>query len=228
MSDGYMAYNGQDPSAFDDYDTGRNWTSAMTVGVIFACFFGLILGLRWLYLCLFVRGSILFKSRNPYPEEKMHDSVTDPNSAEESVDFSGDEEESQWMDSWAFAVTSIPLRAPVKTKKKMRSSPRHPAQQHQSILDMINETGEDDISCASEDDYSERRTRTALKSKPHLLISSCLALVPFQPDGRALVVALEPQHPQQSKSQPKFNFGKTQPQFEYTKSQPQLENGAMC
>jgi hypothetical protein len=219
ISDGYVP-NGQDPSAFNNYETGNDeWTGAMTVGVVFAAFFFFVLLLMWIYLCFFVRGTFLWKTRNPYPDEMAmkDDAATEPNSAE-SIDFTSEDEESTWMDAWANAITSIPIRAPIKTSKRKKKIIHHPAQNHNSYLDSINESGEDECSCASEDDYSQRRMTKEQQES--------MATFPCVTNTTTEVGEMSSCH--QPKSRTKFNFGKTQAQFIFAKSQPQYESGGIC
>lgn len=224
VSDGFVANDGQDESYFDrNPRDGGVWTKAMTVGVVLATFFCLMLIAIWLYLCLIAKSKHLFKKRRRFDMFKDDEAVTETNSAE-SCDYSFDEE-SQWMDDWAESITSIFVRDPVKTKHKMMNSARHPAQQHRSFLESIEESGGDDTSCASTDDSDQTKTRREQQS---CMAPQCTTLVPYEPNNGArrsqfamdsqLVLRELPTNP----SHPRFVFER-QPDFEYQESKPQLE-----
>jgi hypothetical protein len=232
MTDGYIAYHGQDVSAFDDYNNGGvgDWTGAMTVGVIFASFFCLALVLMWVYLCFCVQGTFLFKSRNPNQKDigKEDESVTDDLYSTSSVEFQyeDEDEEQTWMDAWANAITSIPLREPIRIRRKKKGpSIRHPAQQHNSYLGCIEEAGADEeCSLASMEEVNNTQRKNKLMIKPRDPPAGSKALVPYVPNTTEMVEY----QPSPQKSRTQYNFGRSQPQFEYTTSQPQLDNKEVC
>lgn len=222
ISDGYVPNNGEDSSAYDDFAMGSyEWTGAMTIGVIFAAFFFVVLVFMWIYLCFFVRGTCLWKIRSPYQVEHnpKEEAETEPDS-DKSVDYSLDGDESRWLDDWADAITSIPVRALTsKRSKKQTIKIRHPAQHYNSYLDSITETDECSVasSCASEEG-SQRGSRT---------VGSSRAMVPCAPNMTQIPEDI-PERPAQPRSRTNFFFGKTQPQFDFATSQPQMENRDIC
>ena len=131
--------------------TPTKWTLTMIIGVSLASFFGLVLIAMWAYVCLFIKGSFLFKRPNEKElKDGKADSDTEANSSEQSYDFGfGPGEEEAWMDAWAKSITSIPVREPKKrSKSKKKTQTRRPAQKYQSSLEQIEES-DDENSCAS-------------------------------------------------------------------------------
>jgi hypothetical protein len=165
--DGFVPYDGQ-PSvaALDDWN-GRgtnissNLTPAMITGVAVATLFCIALLGMWTYLCFMVNGASFF---NGVGQRRAGDvfykggSVTDDTFTNDSLDFPPDEE-SAWMDAWAQAVTSIPMREPAKTRRKRgrptKQSFVRPAHEHHPSLDCIDEA--DNESCASGRSESSRK-----------------------------------------------------------------------
>ncbi len=162
MADGYVHYNGRDPSSFDVYDTSGDWTPAMITGVVFATILVTFLTLMWSYICCLTRNSPLVRltrfGRKKFSEKP--DSATDDMNSTSTLN-PDDEEEGKWMDQWAESVTSIPLREPVKPRKaKKQRGVRHPGHHHNTYLNSIEEV-EDECStvCSVESNRSQATGR---------------------------------------------------------------------
>jgi hypothetical protein len=157
---GFRPYDGKDPE-YETHESG--WSKSTSIGVAAASFFFLILAGMWVYLCLFAKGTLWFRTR-PHPwtflfRTRPHPSAsfdkgsvtTDAQSSDPDVDSYcfDDEEESAWMDAWASSITSITMRHPTKPKKQKRV--RRPAQRAslRSVLSAIMEGDGDDRSCTS-------------------------------------------------------------------------------
>lgn len=214
-ADGYVHYNGQDPSAFnnyDDYNTDGNWTPAMTAGVIFATLLVVSLCFMWTYICCFTRDSIFLQWTRSGRKKLMEkaETATDDMHSTSTLNPEEEAEEGEWMDAWAKSVTSIPLRQPVKTRKSKKApSIRHPAQHHNSYLNSIEEADDECstvCSVESSPSHSTRKRNIATKTQ--------------EDDEQTVNTVLESRT-----SQPNYRFGNTAEQpFEYTTSQPQLES----
>jgi hypothetical protein len=123
-------------------ETQSKWTTAMKVGVGFASFFCVVLLFMWVYLCLFVKGTLLFKAPIVHQGKDTEETATEESSGTHDFDFGfSHQEESTWMDEWARSITSIPVRQPIKPKKKKL---RRPARQHRPSLDQIEESSNSD------------------------------------------------------------------------------------
>lgn len=163
MADGYIHYNGQDPSTLDLYDTTGEWTPAMTAGVVFATLLVMSLVIMWSYICCYTRNSPLarFTMFRRHRFSDKTDSATDDMNSTSTLNPEDDEEEGKWMDQWAESVTSIPLREPVKPRKsKKQRVVRRPGHQHNTFLNSIEEA-EDECStvCSVESSRSKPRER---------------------------------------------------------------------
>lgn len=148
VADGYVHNNGEKGLALEEepISAGDDWTPAMTAGVIFAGVLVFSITLMWTYLCCFARGAILLQcvkfGRRKLKEKA--DSVTDDAFSTSTLNPDDDASEGRWLDAWAEAVTSIPLREPVKTRKlKKQPTIRHPAQHHSSYLNCIEEADDE-------------------------------------------------------------------------------------
>jgi hypothetical protein len=162
MASGFRPFDSQDGSSAG-YDHEDYWTPSMTVGVAFAVFFVCVLAIMWLYLCIFVRGTCLFRSPRQALNGHMVDkkepeqsSDTDQNSSDTEGDLAfgaGPASESAWMDAWATAITSIQVREVPKGSSKKRPKKqrvRRPSKQNCSHLGQIVElVDEDDRSLVS-------------------------------------------------------------------------------
>jgi hypothetical protein len=123
-------------------ETQSNWTTPMKAGVGVAGFFCVALVVMWVYLCMFVKGTLLFREPIVHQGKDTAESATEEeSSATASHDFGCSQEESTWMDEWARSITSIPERQHTKPKKKKQ---RRPARQHRSSLDQIEESSNSD------------------------------------------------------------------------------------
>jgi hypothetical protein len=181
MANGFRPFDSQDGSV-TGYDTEDYWTPSMTVGVAFAVFFVCVLAIMWLYLCIFVRGTCLFRTRRVLDGHKMMDhkkepeqsSDTDQNSSDTEGDLAfgaGPASESAWMDAWATAITSIPVRELAKGGKKRpkKQRVRRPSKQNCSNLGQI-------VELVDEDDRS-------LVSTGCGDLENCTSIVVYQPSS---------------------------------------------
>jgi len=153
-SDGYLLNNGHHLSIGQASILTNNdvLTPAMTAGVIFAGLLVFGLALMWTYLCCFARGALLLEVVKFGKKKIMEkaDSVTDDVLSTSTLYPEEMETESRWMDAWAEAVTSIPLREPVKARKtKKHPSIRHPAQHHSTYLNCIEEAEDESSTVCS-------------------------------------------------------------------------------
>lgn len=165
VSNGYVPNAGHDPSAYNDYNLDGSWTFTMTMGVLAAAFFFVVLVVMWVYLCFYAKS--LWKPPSPENGEIYKEEYSTEAGSIEGNDVADD---SSWMDDWANAITSIPLRMPIKKSARKANKVRHPAQQHNSMLDSINECGESVCSAAS----------AASKKKKNKKKKSSSALPAFQ------------------------------------------------
>jgi hypothetical protein len=148
-----------------------------------------------------------------------------------SADFQYEEEDEDqgWMDAWADDITSIPLREPIRIRRKQKCPYyiRHPAQRHNSYLGCIEEARDDEeCSLTSTEGGDKTQRKKNLMSKPQDPPAGPKALVPYV-SNTTEIVEYQPS-PQKPRTQ--FNLGRTQPQFEYTTSQPQFDtyNKEVC
>jgi hypothetical protein len=174
-TDGFTRINGISTT------TQSKWTVPMKAGVAFAGFFCVVLVLMWLYLCLFVKGTLLFKSPKVHGSKDTEETATEESSTDNDFGFSP--EESTWMDDWARSITSIPVRQPTKLGKK-KKKPRRPARQHRSSLDQIEESSSfDEESWTVEDVETNKRGNQTAQSEaviPHLY-NQTLEMLHYEP-----------------------------------------------
>lgn len=164
FSEGYVEYNGQDPSYFNVYDSQSGWTLPMILGVVFAGVFCTVLCLMWAYLCCCVRGGSRFRLKRLFRKRSTEkaESVTDDMYSTDSLSPEDDDDQ-LWLDDWAASITSIKLRELVKYRKSRRShSVRHPGHHHSSCLNAIEEGDDENSTVASVEEYVNRqRVRNA-------------------------------------------------------------------
>lgn len=164
-ADSYVHSNGDDPR--DRSTSSDVWTPAMTFGVVLAALVLLSLIIMWSYLCCCARESIwilrLTRLRRQKQGMSKEDAVTDDMYSTSSLNPEDEEEDGRWMDAWAKAVTSIPLREPVKTRKlkKQAAAIRHPAQHHNSCLNAIEEVDDESSTVCSVDTSRSKQNGTA-------------------------------------------------------------------
>jgi hypothetical protein len=173
-------------------ETQSKWTAPMKAGVAFASFFCVALVLMWVYLCLFVKGTLLFKEPIVHEGKDTEETVTEESSVNHDFGFS--QEESSWMDQWARSITSIPVRQPTKPKKK---KVRRPAQQHRPSLDQIEESSNsDEESWASNehgDDCGDHLFEDVEMNEQGNHIAPNTDIVPYEPNDP--IVQYEPSVP---------------------------------
>ena len=176
FSDAYVATNGHQalPQSNKDIayaEDNNGLSAAMTVGVVFSFFFFVVLILMWAYICLFAKRTSIFKGRiNPFGkvwDDDLSKATVMDSSEQGSIDLDYVDQETRWMDAWAHSITSISLRAPVKTKKRMRKAARNPAKSHISSLGRITEvSSEDECSLASTASRDEEKQQRRQKQTP--------------------------------------------------------------
>ena len=221
LADGYVAHNNHNPSNFDDYETGGDWTPAMIAGVIFATLLVVSMALLWTYICCFTRDSLLLQCARFGRKKLMEKAETDTDDmySTSTLNPDEDEDEGKWMDVWAQSVTSIPLREPVRTRKSKRApSIRHPAQRHSSCLNIIEEV--DDESSTVGSVGSSRILNFQSDGRPSITAARGRALLfgedQISDDSSTTSVSSE-------MSQPNHRFDKVEEEFEYKNSHSQLE-----
>ena len=159
-TDGFRRNNGVST------ETESKWTTPMKAGVGVASFFCVVLVFMWLYLCLFVKGTLLFKAPIVHQGKDTEETATEDSSTP-GHDFGFSEEESTWMDEWARSITSIAVRQPKRPEKKKKKL-RRPAQQHRPSLDQIEESSDSDeessTSSLEDVEMNEQRDNTPLST----------------------------------------------------------------
>jgi hypothetical protein len=148
ISDGYIAFGKQDPT--DIGHDGDKWHLGTMAGVFFATFFCLALVGLWAYMFYHLRKRA---------EEDKESTSTDEDSIDCDLNLHDVDDAStgSWMDTWANTMTSIPLREPVKNRRRNRYRPT-PKSAHNPSLDCISEGADEDASLASASSRSSRRS----------------------------------------------------------------------
>lgn len=160
QADGYIQYNGQDPTTMEKAQKTGEWTPTMFVGVVFAAISLVSMIVMWSYLCCCARNSVWvrYARRRRRNLKDKPDSSTDDSHSTSSQHPGDDELEGQWLDAWAMSVTSIPLRVPAKPRKLKKTSPamRRPAHNHSSYLNAITEADDDSSTVCSTDTHKSK------------------------------------------------------------------------
>jgi len=170
LSDGYVeAGTKAKEESFTEIDakTEAGWTEAIKTGILFAIFFCVVLVVLWMY----VFHSLLKKAGDDeyVKDDDSEACVTEENSADH--DYISDLDEDSWMDNWAKAVTSIPLRGTSRKRSPKNRHMRaiHPMSDQVPSLDCIQEGFDEDASVSSYKSRSSVGSAQSYKSKSSLL-----------------------------------------------------------